>query len=213
MILDHVAQGASFLVIGATPFDADGFGRCNLNMVDIAAIPERLEDAVAEAESQNVLHGLFAEIMIDAIDILLGKNFVDLLIQLPRARQIVAERLFHNNAPPAVSLVHRVPAQSVNHGRVITGLSRKIVQNVAVGLVVVLDFGKLRLDLLIAIRVLQIAGDIVERLFERTPDRFVKRRIFDELLTDSFILSRNSSSDIGVRELPMTAKLCGIRLS
>jgi len=36
-------------------------------VVDVFLVPERLEDAVGEAEDQQVLDGLLAEIMVDAI--------------------------------------------------------------------------------------------------------------------------------------------------
>jgi hypothetical protein len=36
------------------------------------AVPQRLEDAVGEAQHQDVLDGFFAEEVIDAIDLILG---------------------------------------------------------------------------------------------------------------------------------------------
>jgi hypothetical protein len=44
------------------------------------AAPQRLEDTVAEAEGQNVLNRLLAEIMIDAIDLLLVEDTQDLAV-------------------------------------------------------------------------------------------------------------------------------------
>ena len=81
MVLNHVAQSAGFLVVRAAAFHADRFGRRDLDVVDIAAIPERLENTVAEAERQDVLNGFFAEVMIDAVDV----DFVEEPCESPRS--------------------------------------------------------------------------------------------------------------------------------
>ena len=39
-------------------------------MIDVAAVPDRLEDSVGEAERQDVLHRFFAQIVVDAVDLL-----------------------------------------------------------------------------------------------------------------------------------------------
>ena len=59
--------------IGAA-LDADGLGRGDLDMVDMVAVPQRLEDAVGEAQHHDVLHRLLAEEMIHAIDLRLGQH-------------------------------------------------------------------------------------------------------------------------------------------
>ncbi|MGX1327379.1 hypothetical protein AB7M56_001878 [Bradyrhizobium elkanii] len=40
-------------------------------MVDVVAIPDRLEHAVGEAQHQDVLDGFLAEIVIDPVDLVL----------------------------------------------------------------------------------------------------------------------------------------------
>ena len=47
----------------------------DLHMVDVIAVPDRLEHAVGEAQHQDVLHRLLAEIMIDPVDLLLVDEF------------------------------------------------------------------------------------------------------------------------------------------
>ena len=101
VILDHVAQRAGFLVVGAAALHADRFRGGDLHVVDVAPVPQRLEDAVAEAERQDVLHGFLAEVMIDAVDLGLVERAVQFVAQLSRAGQIVAERLFDDDAAPA----------------------------------------------------------------------------------------------------------------
>ena len=104
MVLDHVAQRAGFLVIGAAAFHADRFGRRDLHVIDIAAVPQRLENSVAEAERHDVLDGFLAQIVVDAVDLFFLKMRLHARVELPRAGEIVAERLFDDDAAPAVAL-------------------------------------------------------------------------------------------------------------
>ena len=44
-------------------------GHGDLDVVHVAAIPERLEDAVAEPEDEQVADRLLAQVVIDAVDL------------------------------------------------------------------------------------------------------------------------------------------------
>ena len=74
MTLNHVANRAGLFIAGPTAFDADCFGIGDLNVIDIFAVPDGLEDAVGKTKDQKVLHRLFAEVMIDAINLWLLKD-------------------------------------------------------------------------------------------------------------------------------------------
>ena len=70
MVLHHVAQGAGmFVERAAAAFHADRFRGRDLHVIDILAIEQRLEDGVAEAKRQQVLHRVLAQIVVDAIDL------------------------------------------------------------------------------------------------------------------------------------------------
>ena len=69
-------------------------------MVDVAAVPQWLEDAVAEAEGQDVLHGFLAQVMIDAVNLLLREDGVQLGVERTGAGEVVAEGLLDHDAPP-----------------------------------------------------------------------------------------------------------------
>ena len=103
VVRHHVAQRAGRVVELAAPLDADRLGDGDLHMVDVVAVPQRLEDAVGEAQHHDVLHRLLAEIMIDPID----------LASRPARRgsarfsacaecKIGAERLLDDDPPPTV---------------------------------------------------------------------------------------------------------------
>ena len=103
VIRHHVAQRTGCVVIAAAMFDADGFRHRDLHVIDVAAIPDGLENAVGEAESQNVLDGLFAQVMIDAINLVFVRNLQQLLVQRLGGFEIVAERLFDDDATPMLA--------------------------------------------------------------------------------------------------------------
>ena len=63
-------------------------GDGDLHVVDVAVVPDRLEDRVGEPEHEDVLHRLLAQVMVDAEDLALAERAVDGLGQLagPSAR-------------------------------------------------------------------------------------------------------------------------------
>ena len=48
VVLQHVTRGAAAVVIAAAGADAEFFGDGDLHVVDVATVPERLEDRVGE---------------------------------------------------------------------------------------------------------------------------------------------------------------------
>src|SRR6201998_1470370 len=100
MALNHVAQRAGSFVKAAAAFDTEGFGRGDLHVVHVIAVPERFEDAVAETENQKILHRVFAEIVVDAIDLLLFENIVNNLVEFVSASQVASEGFLDDDAPP-----------------------------------------------------------------------------------------------------------------
>ena len=74
MVLDHVAQRADLVVELRAALDADLLGDGDLHVLDATAAPQRLEQLIAETQRQQVLHGLLAEVVIDAKDARLGER-------------------------------------------------------------------------------------------------------------------------------------------
>ena len=72
-------------------------------MVDVVAVPQRLEDAVGEAQGEDVLDGLLAEIVVDPVDLVLPEHRGELGAERPRGVEVVAERLLDHDPCPAVA--------------------------------------------------------------------------------------------------------------
>ena len=86
-----------------------GLGGRDLDVIDELPVQQRLEDRVAEAEGQQVLHRLLAQVVVDAVDLVLVELLEDVGIQRPGRGQIAAERLLDDHAFPglAVGLGHQ----------------------------------------------------------------------------------------------------------
>ena len=93
----HVAIGAGLLVEADPVADVERLRHVDLHVVDEIAVPDRLEQAVGEAEGEDVLRRLLAEKMVDAEDLVLGEHLVQRVVERDRAFEVGAERLFHDD--------------------------------------------------------------------------------------------------------------------
>src|SRR6267142_2803790 len=105
VIRNHVAQRARSIEVSAALLHADGFGIGDLHVIDVATVPDGLENSVVEPEDHDVLYGLLAEVMIDAVDLIFVQHTFDLAVQSLSRLQIVSERLLDYNTSPAPLLL------------------------------------------------------------------------------------------------------------
>ncbi len=106
MVLHHVAQRAgAVVVVGASVLDTDGLGDRDLDELDVVPVPDRLEDGVVEAQAEQVLHRLLAQVVVDAQHLMLAELAVHGVVQRACAREVVAEGLLDDHAPVADALV------------------------------------------------------------------------------------------------------------
>ena len=84
-------------------------------MVDVVAVPNRLEDGVGEPQHQDVLHGLLAQVMIDAIDLVFVENAMHGFVQALRRIGVAAERLFDDDPPRPVHFVGQSASAEALH--------------------------------------------------------------------------------------------------
>ncbi len=98
MILHHVAQGAGLVIITGPFLHPHGFSHRHLHMLNIAAMPQRLEQRIGKTQGHQVLHRLLAEIMVNTENLLFGKNRAHGIVDRIGRGQIMANRLFHHHA-------------------------------------------------------------------------------------------------------------------
>ena len=96
--------------------NAFGFRHGDLHMINIVVIPDGFEARIGKAEDQHVLDRLFAQVVIDAVELLFTDLLEQLAIQRPRGRGIMPKRLFDNDSTPAtLALEQRRRAELGDH--------------------------------------------------------------------------------------------------
>src|SRR5205085_1657430 len=143
-------------------------GDRDLHMVNIAPVPDWLENAVPEPEHENVLHRFFSKVVINRIDLRFTENFGDVCAKCAGRIEIAAEWLLNDDAPPmAIFLTNKSRiAELINDRDKMFRRGCEIEQAVGVF--------KSRLKLRINIRLIKIAFDIIELC-----DEFSGLRLFD----------------------------------
>src|SRR5882757_1665879 len=168
MIGNHVAESASLIVVSAARTDAQSFGGGDLQVIDIAAVPDRFEDAVGKAEDDDVLNRLFAEIMIDAINLTFVERLFQRGVESASRLEIMAERFLDNDATPVISgfLNQSGVSELMNNFREKIWSDREMVEVVALSAVHLVRLGDLLFDLLVRFRILAIATHVVDALLK-----------------------------------------------
>ena len=166
MIRHHVAKRARGLIKSAAMLHADGFGGGDLHVVHIIAVPERFDDIVRKAEDHDILYGLFAEVVIDAVDLLFGEDLLQFLVELLCGSQVMPERLFHDDARPAVLFFFRQAAlaQHFHDGREKTRRNGQVKKSVPKRVVFLVGFRDLLFEALVSLRIKEITFDVVRAL-------------------------------------------------
>ncbi len=114
VVLDHVAQRADLVEVLHAPADAEVFRNRDLHVIDRAAPPQRFEQRIGEAQREQVLHRLLAEVMVDAVDLVLGETVAHFIIDRAGRLVVVPERLLEHDA--AVGGDQAVLLQSLRDG-------------------------------------------------------------------------------------------------
>ena len=134
MVLDHVAQGAGAFVVAGAAADAFGLRYRDLHVVDVFLIEQRFEDAVGEAQNENVLDRFLAEIVIDAVDLPLVEDRGDGVVDAPGAGEVLTDWLFDDDArvgpgrpfddeAGAIELLHGRHEQRRRNGEVVQAVA------------------------------------------------------------------------------------------
>ena len=97
VVLDHVAERPGLVVEAGAGPDPDVLGGGDLDVVDVVAVPERLEHAVGETERQQVLDRLLAQVVVDPEDLALLEHVEHLAVEFERLLQGGAEGLLDDH--------------------------------------------------------------------------------------------------------------------
>ena len=97
VVLEHVADRSDGVVERATALDADRLGHRDLHAAHVAAVPDRFDQRVGEAEHEEVLDRLLAEVVVDAEDVLLGEHLVQHDVELVGGAEVTPEGLLDDD--------------------------------------------------------------------------------------------------------------------
>ena len=89
-----LAQLTDAIVVSPSPFNADLFSNRDLHVVNATLIPLGIDKAIGKSQHQKVLHRLFAQVVIDSVDILVIEKLSECFIDLSRRIEALANRLF-----------------------------------------------------------------------------------------------------------------------
>ena len=168
MVLEDVADRSRLLVEARTTLDAERLAHGDLDVVDHEAVPDRLEDAVAEAQDEHVLDGLLAQVMVDPVDLAFVEVLREELVQLPRAGSVASERLFDDQASPAAG--RAVLADLHDRGLDDAGRNGEVVDAVAERAPLLVELVQHLDDRLLAALRREVRGHVAHAGLERLPD-------------------------------------------
>ena len=153
--------------------DAERLGRRDLHVVDVAAVPDRFEDAVGEAKDEDVLHRLLGQVVVDAVYLPLVEGRAHHGVQRPGAFEVAAERLFDDDPHPApvlavlvgraggAALLQPGGAEALDDHREQTGRSGQVEDPVAAGALGAVELGQRVGETPVALRVVELALYVV----------------------------------------------------
>ncbi len=175
----------------------------DLHVVDVVAVPERLEDRVAEAQRDQVLDRLLAEVVVDAEDLPLGEHAVEVGVEGIGAREVVPERLLDDEAREAALVLRdhaggrEVVVDRPEHAR----RDRAVVDAVAARAVGAIELFELLAEAHEVRGVLELARHVVQAAREVGPHHVVDRLAAREL-ADGLAHARAKLlfADVGQRE-------------
>ncbi len=125
MVLNHVANHTRLLVQLAPAAHAELLGHRDLHVLDVATVPDRIEERICEPEVQDVLDGLFPKIVVDSKNGTLGKRLEQQLIQRAGRLEAPAERFLDDDAGVVAAAC---TGQLLHHGREHAGRNREVVR-------------------------------------------------------------------------------------
>ena len=97
MVLHHVAHRTCTVVKTGTTAHAHSFSHGDLHALDVRCPPQRLEDGIAKAQHHQVLHGFFAQVMVDPVNLWLVEILGHLLVDGACRGQVGAQGFFKHH--------------------------------------------------------------------------------------------------------------------
>mmetsp|Transcript_9038 Transcript_9038/g.25336 ORF Transcript_9038/g.25336 Transcript_9038/m.25336 type:complete len:544 (-) Transcript_9038:129-1760(-) len=100
VVLHDVPDDAVVVEVAPAALGAEVLAEDDLHVADELPVPQGLEHEVAEAQHDEVLHQFLAQVVVDAVDLLLREVLPERAAELGAALAVAAEGLLHDHARP-----------------------------------------------------------------------------------------------------------------
>jgi hypothetical protein len=97
VVLQHVPQGPGPVVVARPSLEAEHLVGDDVDPCDVGGVPQRLEDAVGEAQAEDVEHRGLGQEVVDPEDRLLRQQPVQGTVQLAGVGEVLAEGLLDDD--------------------------------------------------------------------------------------------------------------------
>ena len=84
MALNHVAKGAGSVVVAGPALQCQVLVKDDLHLLNVVPVPYRLQEPVGETQPQDVQYRGFAQEMVHSVDVVLGDQCGEGLVELMR---------------------------------------------------------------------------------------------------------------------------------
>ncbi|MNH10907.1 hypothetical protein D3C79_703980 [compost metagenome] len=139
-------------------------------MIDVVVVPERFEQAVGKAADEDVLHRLFAQVVVDTVDLLFAHDLEQAGVERLGAGQVRAEGFFHHHPAKAIGFVEQAGgAQALHHFAEKARRGGQVEHRVGTG-VAANAFG----DGLVGGLVEKVAGQVTDALGQARPELVIQ---------------------------------------
>src|SRR5579859_2796678 len=140
MVLDHIADGARLFIVTTTAFNPDIFRHCDLHVIDVAAVPDWLKDTIGQSEDQDILDGLFPQIMVNTINLFLSEYLAHQAVQFASGGEVVPKRFFDNDTRPAFTIsIQASRSKILDDVGILAGRRREIEDTIAAGAALLIE--------------------------------------------------------------------------
>lgn len=101
MVLHDVADDAELIEVTAATLGSERLLEGDDDGRDVVAVPRRAEEPVSESDGHQILNHLFAQVVVDAVQLFLLEEGRQVVGEGGRRFGIFSERLLHDDASPA----------------------------------------------------------------------------------------------------------------
>ena len=81
-VLHNIPNNAEIVKVSTTSFSTNGFLKCNLDVINVFAIPDLAEEDVGKSHRHHIFNHFFTQIMINTIDLIIKRVIKDQLLSL-----------------------------------------------------------------------------------------------------------------------------------